>query len=364
LSHLKQSLLQYAPGLQALTVAGSASVALELELRGNNSAVKNGKLSLKGFSLSAPNSPRISDGDGEFSVRGPLADANIETSSLHVSLNGEPLTISTRLRAQPSQVVVESLSLHGFRGSAELPAVITTSPKPLTIKGAQSASNLSLQALLKAIRPGASPAITGTLASLRSDLSSLIVERPDQVDAHIDVVIRDGSIVGLNLLNQLMAKLSELPFISESLQRRIPKQFEGLFSRPDTPIRELTFSGKIERGQANLSRISLLSDIFDLKGSGTYSLRGDVSMACELTFSTELSTALLEKAPELKALTDNSDRLVIPLTLKGSAPAVLVLPDLASIAKKTSAGALQKLLQDGLKGGKGLGKDLKKIFGF
>jgi hypothetical protein len=177
-------------------------------------------------------------------------------------------------------------------------------------------------------------------------------------------VIKNGSLVGFNLPGQLMSQISGLPFISDSLRRKIPPEFERFFSRPSTEVRELFVSAYLEKGRLILSRVSLISDLFDLSGSGTYALTGHLDLTSELIFDKEFSRVLVLKVPELKGLTNSADRLVVPLSVKGSLSAPMVYPDLAKIAGKTSAGVLQKAIRNGLKGTKGFRKDLKKILGF
>lgn len=368
LQQLQETLAPYQPVFKDLGLSGSASIALDLEFRSFRPLVKSGEISLADLQAKPANSLHLTRGSGEIEVTGPLDDVTLQTSSLRVLYNGEPLEISSKMRIQPSRLTLETLSVQGFRGNAELPSVITIHPKPLSLSGRHTAANLSLPVLLKAIRPDLKGILTGTLASLRSEITSLIPAHPERVEAKVEIVLKDGALVGFNLPSQVMTQISGLPFISDSLRRKIPPEFEKFFSQPDTIIRELVLTSSVIGGLASLSRLSLASDLFDLTGTGTYSLRGELALNCELVFERGFSRALIEKVPELKGLANSSDRLVVPLMIKGKAPSILVLPDLAQIAGKTSVAALQKVLQEGLKGrkglGKGLGKDLKKVFGF
>jgi hypothetical protein len=168
----------------------------------------------------------------------------------------------------------------------------------------------------------------------------------------------------MNLPNQLLTKIDGLPFVQGSLRGRVPPEFEPLVAKPDTVIRELSSQFAIRSGVISLQEIFLASDLFFLKGSGTYALTGEVSVTAQILFTPELSRALVERVKELRVLLNPEGRMVLPIALSGKVPAVIVTPDLKGLAQNVSVDALRQTLGEALKNKKGLQKDLGKILGF
>jgi hypothetical protein len=87
-------------------------------------------------------------------------------------------------------------------------------------------------------------------------------------------------------------------------------------------------------------------------------------MNAQFLFDHNISKALVERVKELKVLTNADGRMVVPVTLSGKVPAVIVTPDLKGLAATVSVDALKETIGEALKDKKGFKKDLGKILGF
>jgi hypothetical protein len=191
------------------------------------------------------------------------------------------------------------------------------------------------------------------------------VERPG-VDSTVkgSLLFRDGSIKGLNIPEQLFAALSGLPFLAEGLKGKLPPEVLALTTKKDTAVKELQTAFKLSSGSAEISSLRAVSDFFSISGTGTYAPNGELLLHTQLAIHEQYSTILLKRVPELQGLRDGASQVVIPLTLKGRFPSVKVVPDLATIAKKTSGSVIQKALESVAKSdNKKLKKTLNKILG-
>jgi hypothetical protein len=363
LGRLAQQLSPYCSACSSLDLSGSADLDLEIESLQHKLSAKSGIISLTGLGLSPSGSLRILGGSGTISLTGPLTKLQLTTTSFKVSGNGAPVSLSAKAVVQPNQIAIQELALDAFNGKAAIPTVITISSKPISLAGTQNATNLSIEALVRALRPQGKHFITGTIASVVSEITSLSLGDPSQLQGEGSILIKDGSLVGLNLASQLMSQISGLPFISDSLRRKVPPEFEKSFASPDTTIRQLRVAARAAAGQVTISQLALSSELFDLTASGTYSVSGNLSLTSELVFNSDFSRALILKVPELKGLANSADRIVVPLMVRGQPPALIVVPDLTMIARAASSGALQSALEKSLSGKKGIGKDLRKVFG-
>jgi hypothetical protein len=228
-----------------------------------------------------------------------------------------------------------------------------------------TAQGLSVAALLKALNNPSASTISGTIASFKGEFTTIAMNNPTATATGTGAItVRDGLIRGMNLPNQLLSKIEGLPFITGDLRKRVPPEFDSIISKPDTVVKELRSTFTVEGGTILLRDLFLESDIFSLKSSGRYSFSGQVNLDAQLLFRPEFSKALVGKVKELAVLVDSEGRLVLPLSLSGTFPAVIVVPDLKNLAKSVSVDTLRQGLDQALKDPKQLKKNLGKILGF
>jgi hypothetical protein len=177
------------------------------------------------------------------------------------------------------------------------------------------------------------------------------------------ITVHNGVIKGLNIPAQALQKISSLPLIGGDIRARIPSEFEHILAKADTTIQELSSNFSFAKGTIHISNLILGSEYFTLRGGGTYALRGEANLAVDLALDPKVSAGITSRVKELTPLVDQQGHLVLPLTIAGRVPAVVVTPNLDAILKKAStagvAQALDRVLKDKKIGGK-----LGKILGF
>jgi len=149
--------------------------------------------------------------------------------------------------------------------------------------------------------------------------------------------IADPVIMNLNILREVFAKFSMLPGLMESLQARLPQEYQAKFAAKDTVLAPIDLATRIQDGMLQFDEARLRTDTFTLAGSGRVGLDRSVSIRSTLRIDPALSAAIIQSVKELQALNNASGEMEIPLMVQGTATQLAVLPDLKYIASKVIA---------------------------
>lgn len=159
------------------------------------------------------------------------------------------------------------------------------------------------------------------------------------------IVLRDGVIRNLNMLQEVFQKMSILPGLVQTLRQRLPENYQEKFNAPDTVLEgpvDLAFN--VEGGTLFFDELHLATDSFDLDGSGRISLQGLAAIQTSLRTDPDLSQAFIRSVNELKFLTDAEGRLQIPVVIQGLLPHVRIFPDLPYIASRLAVRKVEDVL--------------------
>jgi hypothetical protein len=354
------------PALSEWNLSGRLGTKLSLLLTRDGIRSITGPISLSALSATPHKDHRLDKISGEILLDGSLADLGIRLPSLSLRYNEAPLSVVAAVRSRPDNLAVQSLTIKAFEGTIEAPATVTLgAPSILSVKPV--VTGLSITSALKAFKPALANTISGTVTSFRGDFSRIALNNPSQTASGAGTLeLRNGVLKGFNIPHQVLSNINNLPFLPDNLRKKVPPEFEAAVSKPDMIIQQLSAQFAVAGGIINISALRATSDIFTLQGAGTYSLSGELTLTSDIIFTREFSKGVTDRVKELKPLADGDGRLVFPIMLKGRVPAVVVVPNIAEILKRTSLGTLRDALSGALKGGKdGKGKGaLGKILGF
>lgn len=155
-----------------------------------------------------------------------------------------------------------------------------------------------------------------------------------------DVVIRD-----LNVIRELMKKLSIIPGLVQRLQERLPESYQEKLERRDTHFSPVEIPFTLASGRANFPQVMILSESFAITGSAQADLaRGSLAAPMFLSIDPELSSAFIRSVQELQYLTDREGRLTIPFTAQGVMPDIRVQADVSYITSRLAVAKTQEVL--------------------
>jgi hypothetical protein len=176
------------------------------------------------------------------------------------------------------------------------------------------------------------------------------------------VVLR-GSLLNVNIANELLFGLEQLPLIDKNALDAVRSNNPKLFSGNNTAFKDLRADVRIENGKIHSKGLVLKAADYVIYGDGWVSLDRQMGMKSSIVFSSEATKNLVNQVKVLKYLTDDKGQLVLPLTLSGSVLKPTVAPDIDVLSKKLQDAALDAGL-DELKGGvQDQVKDFLKGFG-
>lgn len=346
------------------STTGSMGVQVSARLVGNRVESIRGPVTLKSIGAALPNAMNLSQASGEVKINGPLNDLTIETSGLQAKLKDTPLTITSTIRIKPNEVTVTTLNVRGFGGEMQAPARLSVGASSiLDLK--PSAANISLEPVLKMFQPSLSSTIQGEVVSFRGDIQGIDLKQPAaSARGSGSVSLRNGILRGFNIPHQVLSGIEGIPFISGNLRSKVPPEFEPMVAKPDMVIKELRAQFTLGNAAARFSELLVVSEVFTLKSTGTVGFDGKIDLSSEVLFNPEFSLGLTRRVREFKTLLDGSDRFVVPLTVKGTAPAVAVYPNVTSLVQKATVGTVRQTLGGAIGGGKDVTKSIGKILGF
>ena len=176
-------------------------------------------------------------------------------------------------------------------------------------------------------------------------------------------VVLEGALMGVNIAEELLSGLSEVPFVEAAALDRIRQRNPKLFSGSNTAFQDLKGEISISDGKLHSKGLVLRTDDYSLRGDGWISFDKSIELATSIVFSNQVTQDIVRELQVAKYLTNEQGRLEIPLTLTGPLTRPKVAPDLEVIGNKLRSGALGSSV-DQLKGQvKGGLKDVFSGFG-
>jgi len=204
---------------------------------------------------------------------------------------------------------------------------------------------LPLDQILPPARPR-EPQLRGTLTTtLHGSVATLDpVGLTRTLSGSGDLALANPKIVNLNVLRRVFEQLSMLPGLMQTLEERLPPEYQAKFAANDTVLEPINLSITVRDGALHFDDVRLSTDTFRISGSGTVGLEGLVSIRSTLRIDPTLSGALIKSVKELQYLTDTAGGMEIPLTIEGQMSRLAVLPDLNYVASKLLTTKVQDLL--------------------
>ena len=164
--------------------------------------------------------------------------------------------------------------------------------------------------------------------------------------------IADGAILGTNIPEATLERVTGVPGLSNLLPAQLRKDFPGLFGEKDTRFDSLAASFRIANGRLDTHDLAVKAHDFAIDADGTIGLDLGVDLAATLTTSTDLSTRLIGEVAAISHLANREGRVAIPFRLAGTLPAVKPQPDPSVLAAALQRGLVDTLGEKLLGGGK------------
>ncbi len=167
------------------------------------------------------------------------------------------------------------------------------------------------------------------------------------------VEIREGKLVGANILRIVLDKMSMLPGLVEAVEANLPENYREALKSEDTIFKEIRLDTRVKNGALFIDTADVITDAFRLSGKGKVSFSQELDLEAAIAIPQDLSRIMVSSVEGLEYLLDNSGEIVIPVRVAGKIPALVFVPDLEYLGKR--------ILMN--RGRQELEKVLDKVFG-
>lgn len=357
LESLRPLLAEFAPQIIELEPKGVLAPDFTVNLRGPGQYDLRGTLRLSKVGAQK-NDLVVQDLSGPIAITAQPQSVKATSNKLTLSLGAQPIEIELNAGLQGERVVLEKLHLVGFGGQL-------TSNATLTLGASQQfevhkrVEGMQVAQLLSALKPHAPPPLAGTLALLRADLNGVLGdELLQRLAGDLELTLQQGELTGVNLAGETLRAIKDLPFVEGALARKVPESLRAQIESSSTPIEELSGLFRVSGGKMRTDNLRLVSSLFSLTGDGSVGFDQQIDFNATISFSQELSLALAASVKELSRVLNEEQRLVVPLSIKGTAPNLMVVPNLDRLLTQGAKQAIKEKAGEAL--GKLFGGDKKK----
>ncbi len=308
---------------------------------------------------------------GDLASNATHEKAEVSTTNLTLKLNDQPIAVQLKGTFKAPVASIESLKLNLFSGTADISGDLRLEDKqPLRATFGLKGINVSQALLAIGQRPDqqAFSALVDEVDGMASfPLKGVL---PQDATANAKVSLSKAELKGFNLAGAVLRAVKGLPFLSGDLYESVPPEQRGDVDGPNTAISKLTASITVSGGKIKTPDLRAQSALFNLEADGTIGFDSSMDLNATLLFNPKFSESLVKRSKGLKGLLDSEGRLVVPLAIKGTAPKLIVLPNIERLLKTGAGKALEEKASEFL--GKALGagnkeggkKGLGGMFGF
>ncbi|HEX6791324.1 MAG TPA: AsmA family protein [Candidatus Krumholzibacteria bacterium] len=306
------------------------------------------------------------DATGTMKETAPKVTENtvIVTSERGTVANIDYDNLTADLTVTPTVTTIKSYSAKALGGT--LSGSGTMEPKISKFNISSKIENVNLAEYFKY----KAPALTDVLAGrLTADLKiggqgKQWEEIAKSLTGDGDALVIEGSLLNMNIANQIFAGIQNIPMVPQNLTARMQARNPKLFASNKTVFENLSSKFKIANGKITVPDLKLATSDFALNGDGWFSLTKEMNVSSVLAFSKGVSNDLVAEVPAAKYLLTPDGRLEVPLTLSGALMKPTVGVDTQAMTMKFQQGMVsqgQKQVEEKAKSGlKGLLDNLGK----
>jgi len=158
------------------------------------------------------------------------------------------------------------------------------------------------------------------------------------------IVLNQGVIHNLNIVREILNKLSMIPGLSARLESRLPPDYKAKIDQNDTELEPVQIPFFVQGPIWTVPQLTVVSQTFTLTGTA----RGDwTNETFQAQFSVfldpDLSLALIRSVEELRFLAGPDGRIEIPGSLQGAGGKISFVPNVPDLASRVVAGKAQQV---------------------
>jgi AsmA protein len=162
--------------------------------------------------------------------------------------------------------------------------------------------------------------------------------------------LKNGKLVGVNVVAQALQKIDNLPAIGALVPTGVVARHPELFRSNDTDIQNASLTFVLQGPRLTTHDLNLAAEDYSVLGDGWFDMDKNIDLAARILLSKAFSNELIAAKHNVAYLTDQDQRVEIPLRVVGQLPKPAVIPDVTVLAQRAATHAAERQL------GKFLGK--------
>ncbi|MFN8625731.1 MAG: AsmA-like C-terminal region-containing protein [Candidatus Binatia bacterium] len=259
---------------------------------------------------------------------GPLGPQALRIDSLHLEAV-----------VAPASVRFSTISGRAFDGHCTLTGEIPRrADGPVALKG--ECAEVAIGKILRLGSDDAARRIEGD-GTLRFDLratGNTAEAIRSSVAGQAEADLAHGEIRGVNVVRDLLGRLSNLPVVGDLVSRSVKARYTMLAADPDTHLRSLHATFRIADQRLHTDNLSVDADDFAVRATGWIGFDQDADLLGVLTMSQAFSRDVVSDVKEARFLLDDQGRLAVPFRLRGRLGVAKPQPDTAYLVARLSQG--------------------------
>ncbi len=357
-------LLDMAPQVRSFGLGGVVKPAIAGQVKPGAYKV-SGSIGLTAVAAKAADL-QVSDLSGLLNIDATTTAQGAKSSAVTLKLNGAPVKISFDAGLEGTQAKLNSLTLEAFSGSVAAKAEVALSG-PQAFNSTITLRGIKIEQALTALKPPLAQMVSGTLSNIEANINgNLGPALMQSLKGDAKVLAENCLLNGVNIAADVLKVINEIPFLQGSRVPPAPADQQAVLASKNTAIQSLSGDFVIGGAALTTENLKMLSSIFSLDSDGRVGFDSSLNLNATISFSKAFSAGLASRTKEIKKVLDANGQLVVPLTLKGTPPKVLILPNVEKLLQgaggKLVEEKAEKLLNDVLSGKRGGKKG--GLFGF
>lgn len=284
---------------------------------------------------------------GVFTVDSNEERHNVTTDGLNGTMNGAPITVAMNAGMDADQARLQPMTVTGFGGTSNVDTTLNKTQDTMPFTAKLDSQGMLLEELIPAFAPEMDVGLTGTVKNLNGTVNGSLDENLlPSLKGNGSMLIGDGLIKDVNLGEEVLGSITQLPFLTGALIERVPEELRHYLTDPHTALEEVSGTFDLHDELLHTEDLKVISDYFNFTAKGTIGLDTNLDLDSVVSFHQDFSSRMVKEVKELSALVDGDGRLSFPVQITGIPPELDTKPKMDSILQDVVKNKVRQEIED------------------
>jgi AsmA-like C-terminal region/AsmA family len=283
------------------------------------------------------------DGNLDRGRAGAISAAANLTSASGMAANVPYQNLALAALYDSNRLTIKSLKLNTFAGTVGASGVANLNgDRNFNLR--LSAANLDVQKALAAQKSEAAGILRGFLTGniqVTGAGGSFDQIKPT-LHGNGGANLKDGKLVGLNVVGQALQKVDNLPAIGALVPADMVARHPQLFRSNDTDIQNASLTFVLQGPRLITHDLNVAAADYSVLGDGWFDMDKNIDLAARILLSKAFSSDLISAKHNIAYLTNPDAQVEIPLRIVGHLPKPAIIPNVSVLAQRATIHAAQR----------------------